>query len=571
MSVAANILVVDDDPNLRKTLGDILRVKGYLPVLADNGADAISAIAQTTISVALIDLMLPDMSGLQVLERIKAISPSTQTIILTGNASMETAINATKQGAFSYLIKPYQMDDLLLNIKHGVDRQQAQEEIARLASYPRLNPAPVIEIGSSGDVTYVNPAAERVFPDLQHTGVSHPLIQGLEQMAATFRQGVQQQSVREIRLNDEVYEEHIAYIADVDLIRLYVVNITDRKMAEELLTIRESEQAAIAELGSFALSENTLVEIFNHAVTLIAQRLNVRLCVVFEAHQETGEFSLRAGTAVNTPAITQSLDNEALALLAGLTRQSNEPLVWDDLAAGTDPTIHPLLKQLGAINGVTLAIGAQSKFFGVLGVFADEPRKFSKDDLIFLQAMANVLSSSVRRQRAEDVMNLLATTDTLTGIANRREFNMQLAKEIQRARRYGTQLSLVMYDIDHFKRVNDTFGHDTGDTILKAVVLIVAEHIRGTDLNARWGGEEFMILMPHTDGEGAGKAAEKLRNEIAGHSFDGVGSLSASFGVSALAPLDDVNTLLKRVDDALYTAKENGRDRVEILLENTGI
>ena len=146
MKGKAKILVVDDDPNLRKTLADILRVKGYATAVAANGAEAIAAAEQEMCSLALIDLMLPDMPGLEVMARIKAISPLTEAIILTGHASMDTAIEATGQGAFSYLLKPYQMDELLQKIGHAVERQQAQEEILRLASFPRLFPSPVIEL-----------------------------------------------------------------------------------------------------------------------------------------------------------------------------------------------------------------------------------------------------------------------------------------------------------------------------------------------------------------------------------------------------------------------------------------
>ena len=94
--------------------------------------------------------MLPDMQGIEVMARIKAISPLTEAIVLTGHASMDTAIEATRQGAYSYLLKPYQMDDLLRNIRHGVERHQAQEEILRLASFPRLHPSPVIELDPAG-------------------------------------------------------------------------------------------------------------------------------------------------------------------------------------------------------------------------------------------------------------------------------------------------------------------------------------------------------------------------------------------------------------------------------------
>jgi diguanylate cyclase (GGDEF)-like protein len=568
MKQAPIILVVDDDQNLRKTLGDILRIKGYPSILAGNGAEAIAAMAQTpTISLALIDLMLPDMNGLEIMKRIKEISPLTEAIILTGHASMETAINATKQGAFSYLLKPYQMDDLLLNIKHGVERQQAQEEILRLASYPRLNPNPVIEIGSSAEVTYITPAAEKAFPDLSTAGQLHPQLQGLTEISAALRQHDQQESIREIRQDNAVYEQHISYVKEADLIRIYVLDITSRKHAEEALVIREREQAAVAELGSFALSGKELSAVFDHAVELVTQTLEMKYSLILEAQPQTETLLFRAGTGWDAAAKDQFLNNAAFSLSSCLIQQSEQPFILSDPSNEPHRTCHAfLLKQLGVISGATLPIGSQTNLFGVIGVFSADQRDLSKDDLNFLQVVANVLSSAVQRKRSEEEINLLATTDTLTGIANRREFTMQLEKEIERAKRYGTPLSLVMYDIDYFKRVNDTYGHDAGDSVLQVLTAVVKTKIRAVDIVARWGGEEFMILMPQSDGAAAGGAAEKLRQEIAQHPFEQVGTLTVSFGVTEFTPQDDMNAFLKRVDDALYQAKENGRNRIEILV-----
>ncbi len=228
------ILVVDDDPNLRKTITDILRVKGYATVIASTGAEGLAAAEKMDISLALIDLVLPDMPGLEIMARIKAISPLTEAIILTGNATMDTAIEATRQGAFSYLVKPYQMDDLLRNIKHGVERQQARKEILRLASFPRLDPSPVIEFDSTGEVSYLNPAAERMFPELWSMGQSHPLLLGLREMITHLRQGkIQGETVAESTINKTTFELHLSHVQDIKHIRIYVQDITERKRGDE--------------------------------------------------------------------------------------------------------------------------------------------------------------------------------------------------------------------------------------------------------------------------------------------------------------------------------------------------
>ncbi|MBU1777567.1 MAG: PAS domain S-box protein [Gammaproteobacteria bacterium] len=162
MKMQEKILVVDDDPNLRKTLADILRVKGYETVNAGTGVEAIAAAEREHFSLALIDLMLPDMPGLEVMTRIKAFSPLTEAIILTGHASLDTAIEATKKGAFSYILKPYQMDDLLRDIQHGIERQRAQVDIRRLSEALRQTQQAIVVADAALHFEYINQAFTRL-------------------------------------------------------------------------------------------------------------------------------------------------------------------------------------------------------------------------------------------------------------------------------------------------------------------------------------------------------------------------------------------------------------------------
>jgi diguanylate cyclase (GGDEF)-like protein len=157
-----------------------------------------------------------------------------------------------------------------------------------------------------------------------------------------------------------------------------------------------------------------------------------------------------------------------------------------------------------------------------------------------------------------------ATTDPLTGLYNRLKFNEALASEMARAKRYGSPLTLVLYDVDHFKLVNDLYGHQIGDDTLVRLSKIVSVHIRNTDLLARWGGEEFVILAPGSDAEMARQAAEKLATAIRRTMFDEVGGITCSFGIAQYAAGDSAITLIGRADHALYRAKMNGRNRVEL-------
>jgi diguanylate cyclase (GGDEF)-like protein len=159
----------------------------------------------------------------------------------------------------------------------------------------------------------------------------------------------------------------------------------------------------------------------------------------------------------------------------------------------------------------------------------------------------------------------LASTDNLTGIYNRHKFEELFKIELARVARYKNKLALIMLDIDHFKKVNDTYGHDIGDLALKNVVNVINSNIRHTDIFARWGGEEFLILCPETDSENALILSEKLRRAIEVTVFKKVGKVTCSFGVASYEDDEAGDSFLKRVDNALYTAKDEGRNRVVVI------
>jgi diguanylate cyclase (GGDEF)-like protein/PAS domain S-box-containing protein len=167
------------------------------------------------------------------------------------------------------------------------------------------------------------------------------------------------------------------------------------------------------------------------------------------------------------------------------------------------------------------------------------------------------------RKARQDALEQQASYDALTGAMNRHRFNDLLAREQERVSRYHSPAALIMLDIDHFKAVNDSHGHAAGDLVLQRVAELARERLRDTDLLARWGGEEFLILLPETDLDGAAILAEGLRRTVAGHAFGDPGDVTVSQGVVALAPGETVTALMERVDAALYTAKAAGRNRVE--------
>jgi diguanylate cyclase (GGDEF)-like protein len=138
-----------------------------------------------------------------------------------------------------------------------------------------------------------------------------------------------------------------------------------------------------------------------------------------------------------------------------------------------------------------------------------------------------------------------------------------LTTEISRSIRYNRIFSIILIDIDDFKATNDTFGHNAGDTLLKEIADNIHATVRDTDFTGRWGGEEFLVICPETDVNGAMSLAEKIRSVIESNDFTNAVTKTASFGVTTYLDDKDINSLIKRADDALYTAKKNGKNRVE--------
>lgn len=210
-----------------------------------------------------------------------------------------------------------------------------------------------------------------------------------------------------------------------------------------------------------------------------------------------------------------------------------------------------LRKEVGLLltgHGVMWSLGLIGLYVGYTGL----RRRTEERDL-----------AEVELTRVNAILENQATTDSLTGICNRRKFLELFQMKIQEARRYALPLALIFFDIDHFKSINDTYGHETGDHVLQELTRIVSGMVRQTDIFARFGGEEFVILVHNNDVQTGRELAEKIRFNVEQHSFPQVGSLTCSFGATQFYPDDTAESIIKRADDAMYAAKQSGRNRVE--------
>ena len=170
------------------------------------------------------------------------------------------------------------------------------------------------------------------------------------------------------------------------------------------------------------------------------------------------------------------------------------------------------------------------------------------------------LHNALREKERE--LRELASTDSLTGLLNRRTLMELLRIEVSRARRKGTPLSIAVVDLDDFKHINDTYGHVVGDKALIELTKVMRRNLRATDLIGRFGGEEFIIVMPETDLKTALKVMERIRRAVEETFFEPVGSISVSVGVAELKGDEEIESFIRRADEALYRAKREGKNRV---------
>lgn len=222
----------------------------------------------------------------------------------------------------------------------------------------------------------------------------------------------------------------------------------------------------------------------------------------------------------------------------------------------------------GSLLAVALNVGGQA--IGALSIQAEASDAYTSDDLDVLETLAATAAIAIQNARLFNQVQELATLDALTGVANRRHFFDLARREVERAERYHHPLSLLMIDVDHFKQFNDTYGHVAGDQALRAIAARLRDNLRENDSIGRFGGEEFLVLLPETGSEQALQVAERLRGAIGARPIttdEGEVGVTVSIGVASCAgarqPLS-VEQLLKRADDALYVAKRRGRNQIQV-------
>ena len=325
-----------------------------------------------------------------------------------------------------------------------------------------------------------------------------------------------------------------------------------------LLQEQAAREVAVNRIASAIRSSLELPSILQTTVNEVGNALGAQHCTLRvdgELEQPpTTKYYFRDGEP-NEPEV-EELVNDLNAYHARLSRK-HKSFVQDgrDQAAGGQDETRPV---------AVVPLVYQLRFVGVLMVRSDDAKRiWQESELLLLRTVADQVAVAVNHARLYEKQQQLALTDSLTGCVNRRSFEMQLERDLRLATRMRQPVSLIMLDIDHFKRVNDTHGHDAGDAALRFLADVLRDELRGVDTAARYGGEEFAVILPQANLDGALIVAERLRARLENTDIPGIGCITASFGIATF-PLhaNSRSQLVSAADHALYEAKREGRNRV---------
>ncbi|MCA1696200.1 MAG: sensor domain-containing diguanylate cyclase [Actinobacteria bacterium] len=327
-------------------------------------------------------------------------------------------------------------------------------------------------------------------------------------------------------------------------------------MNERELRRRKRDVEAFNEMSSELQTESALPQIAGLVLRKVVASFGFRRGVIIEKHD--GEMSLMA------------YEGPGQGSLAGQGIDDVVQRAWDEeqtiLRSRLDPESDPRLSSLlpMACNLVVLPLFAEGRPLGAMVLeYSGKPgTRIERRVVDMTEQFAKHAALALCNARLLEQVQQMADTDALTGIANRRSFEATLHHEVARALRYGDELTLVMFDIDHFKKINDTLGHQAGDRVLAEAGAALLRGRREFDMPARYGGEEFCIILPGCTEAQSGAVAERLRQELC--SIEAEGPITVSGGVATF-PLHARSSteLIQAADDALYEAKRGGRDRLE--------
>ena len=537
---ALRILLADDSQAVGELICGQLRGNGHQVRFVNSGEAAVEAFRDETPELVLMDIEMPGIGGLEAIRQIRRIPTQTWVpiIIITGHHDETHLLDGFMAGADDYLHKPVQ--PLLLDLRIQAMIRIVASQRSATATVDHIIEG-VIRIDRVGRITAFNKAAEGIF------GYNAQEVLGKNVkmlMPSPYR------------------EEHDTYLGN------YMAT-GERKVigiGREVQGLRKNGEIFPMHLG---VSDVETPE--EHFFVGIIRDLTAENAL----RQELSESrNFLADVIENSPDATYVKNREGRYLLVNRAQEKVSGLPRSVTLGKTDAELFP--GAMGeAYRQVDLAVMSSGH-----AIKAEESLRDERGETFFLSVkfptrntdgeitgICGISTDITQIKHYQKELERLSQYDELTGLCNRRHFMSLARHELGRSQRYGGKLSLLMVDIDHFKRVNDSHGHRTGDLVLAAVSEQIRKALRDADIAGRLGGEEFAVMLPETGLGGAILVAERLRQQIATQAIDiGDGQTlqcTLSIGVACLDDATiDLEKLLHRADTALYSAKNGGRNKV---------
>jgi diguanylate cyclase (GGDEF)-like protein/PAS domain S-box-containing protein len=342
-----------------------------------------------------------------------------------------------------------------------------------------------------------------------------------------------------------------------------MMDITERKKDEETIRHQNEMLSSLHQITMDLLKHRGIDELLDALVELSAGFLGTSFAEIMLAEEET--LVVKAATKNQSSLIGRKMDRHE-ARLSWQAYDSREPVVLSDYASWDQHQDVYDEFELYAVAGFPILNDDQC--LGVLGLGRDNPgHEFTPDQIQFGQLFANLTALVLNNVQLREALHQQSIHDPLTGLFNRRYMEEAFKQHLSRVTRQLNTLGIIMLDIDHFKRFNDTHGHPAGDALLYEMGKFLQDHLRVEDVACRYGGEEFLLIMPGATLETVHQRAEQLRQEVKGlqvqYNEQTVGNITLSLGIAVYPEHGSTQeSILRAADDALYRAKQAGRDRV---------
>lgn len=610
------LLVVDDEQAIRQVIETYFKHLGYTVFTAPNGRAGLEILQNQPVDVVLSDLSMPEIDGKELLHLAKQQNLPAEFIMITAHTTIDTAVEVLRSGAYDFVTKPFVVTHLEGTVRRCLQQKKLREEIKRLENEKlRLVLQAVSEITSSPSLVETLESVLRAVDLLIQPEASAVLLQ--EEDSENLQVVVNMDHVAAFALTDRWLDQHHRYarqaLRERGLVRLEGNAQTPHVLcapipleesligaisilrppgtppfaeeAPELLNslaiqagnaVRNAriyadlqqqsmQLSSLFDVGLAMSSEQSLQSLFQVIVDSAAKVSGAQRCSLMVLDEETQTLRIRA--AIGIPEETIARAEVRLGEgIAGHVAQTGEPIFVADIERD-DRFARRNDTKYNSKSLVSVPIKVQGQVRGVLNINNKlSGKSFTENDRNLLTLLASHAAVALENAHRYQDLNILAVTDSLTKVYIRRYFEECLARAFRNAQRYKRAFSLVMCDIDHFKQINDTYGHLQGDRTLQIVAEILKANIRDDDLVARYGGEEFVLILDRAETETAVSVAERIRQTVEARpipSEQGDLHITLSLGVATYrSDIPTAHDLVAAADAALYEAKKSGRNRV---------